>query len=187
LTEVRKKLLFDIVGNKIGWSAKAVQCNIKLGNEFELVIQRADVFKKRIELGFPSLTILSDVQEIGTAVLKHWQEKIIADSISQKITDKRVCILLKEVGHKRFAYFEEDIKIYQPDELVWKWTDATKTGLQGIQKTGNFCVYRWYPNQKQLFERFKLPLDTFIFTLEPQRIPLQELIDWLNQKLRATP
>jgi len=57
----RSKLLFDIVNepNKIGWSAKSLQCYVRESVEFELVIQRADVFKKRDDLGFPNLDINS--------------------------------------------------------------------------------------------------------------------------------
>lgn len=60
LFQIRSKSLFDIVDekNKIGWSAKAVQWTMKEGSEFELVIQRADVFKKRKLLDFQNLNAL---------------------------------------------------------------------------------------------------------------------------------
>ncbi|MEK6615022.1 MAG: hypothetical protein AABZ32_02755 [Bacteroidota bacterium] len=184
---LRKKYLFDIVDekNKIGWSAKAVQWTIKEGSEFELVIQRADVFKKRNALGFPKLKRSSNPDEIGAALLKHWQDKVNEDACKQKVKDKRVCILIKSSGNKKFAYFEEDLAIYNPKDLKWKWTDKTKTGLQGIRKKDSFCVYRWYPNQKQFFERFKFPKGSFIFSLEPRRIPLNVLIEVLNNKLQG--
>jgi hypothetical protein len=148
-----------------------------------LVIQRADVFKKRVALGFPSLTKSSPPDLIGQALLKHWQEKVEEDALIQKVNDKRVCILIKSVDNKKFAYFEEELAIYKPKDLTWKWTDATKTGLQGIRKSDNFCVYRWYPNQKQFFERFKFEKGNFIFEIEPTRIGLNEIINLLNQKI----
>lgn len=93
--------------------------------------------------------------------------------------------MIKSSGNKQFAYHEEDLAIYNSSELKWKWTDKTKTGLQGIRKKDNFCVYRWYPNQKQFFERFKFPKGSFIFSLEPKRIPLNVLIEVLNNKLQG--
>jgi len=116
-------------------------------------------------------------------LLKHWQDKVEEDALIQKVNDKRVCILIKSVDNRRFAYFEEELAIYKSKELIWKWTDATKTGLQGIRKSDNFCVYRWYPNQKQFFERFKFDTGNFIFEIEPKRIGLNEIIDLLNQKI----
>jgi len=185
--ETQSKSLFDIVDldNKIGWSAKAVQWTIKEGGEFELVIQRADVFKKRKALGFPKLKRTSNPDEIGKALLKHWQDKVNEDAGKQNVKNKRVCILIKTSDNKQFAYFEEDLAIYNPKDLKWKWTDKTKTGLQGIRRKDNFCVYRWYPNQKQFFERFKFPKGSLIFSLEPKRIPLGELIEVLNKKLQG--
>jgi hypothetical protein len=181
----RSKRLFDIVDrkNKIGWSAKALQWNIKIDGEFELVIQRADVFKKRAALGFPKLTLNSDPNEIGKALLKHWQDKVKGDAAIQHVADKRGCFLLKNATNNRFAYFEEELVMYKPNELRWRWTDSTKTGLQGIRKSDDFCVYRWYPNQKQFFERFKFEANNFIFEIEPKRIGLNEIIDFLNEKI----
>lgn len=55
--DLRKKLLFDAVSpsDGIGWSLKAVQKTPTIGSTFEVVIQRADVMKKRAALGFPNI------------------------------------------------------------------------------------------------------------------------------------
>ena len=184
LKGIRSKRLFDVVDNKdkIGWSAKALQWNIRINSEFELVIQRADVFKKRLALGFPNLSKNSAPNDIGKALLKHWHTKVNEDAELQNVIDKRVCILLKNAANNKFAYFEEELVIYKSNELTWKWTDGTKTGLQGIRKSDGFCVYRWYPNQKQFFERFKFGQKNFIFDFEPKRIGLNEIIDFLIEK-----
>lgn len=185
LTGVRSKRLFDIVDTKtgIGWSAKALQWNMKIGGEFELVIQRADVLKKRETLGFPDLNLNSPPDYIGMALIKHWQNKVNEDAMIQSVQDKRVCILLKNVACNRFAYFEEELAMYHPSDLTWRWTDSTKTGLQGIRKSDNFCVYRWYPNQKQFFERFKFDEQNFIFGIDPKRIDINVIIDFLTMNL----
>ena len=120
LLGIRSKRLFDVVdaNNKIGWSAKAVQWNFKEGGEFELVIQRADVFKKANILGFPNLSIHSDPNEIGQALLKHWQNKVDEDANYQNVTDKRVCILIKNANNKKFAYFEEELAAYDVTAIL---------------------------------------------------------------------
>ena len=96
LAGTRSKRLFDIVdtSNSIGWSAKALQWNMKNGGEFELVIQRADIFKKHVSLGFSSLSTNSDPNQLGVALLKHWQDKVLNDALRQKVIDKRICILI---------------------------------------------------------------------------------------------
>lgn len=182
----RSKLLFDVVDekNQIGWSAKSIQCSIRKNVEFELVIQRADVFKKRMELGFPNLNRNSPPNEIGAALIEHWQRKIKKDSQIQNVLDKRICVLLKTSNNQKFAYFEEELTFYSSDDLNWRWTSQTKTGLQGIRKVDDFCVYRWYPNQKQFFERFRLNDNAHIFDAKIIRLPLDEVIDMLHLRIQ---
>lgn len=155
---IRSKKLYDVVdtNTKIGWSVKSLQWSFYNNCEFELVIQRADVYKKAHDLGFESLDSNSDPNRIGAALLKHWNDKVLADAVAQSVTSKRVMVLLKSLDKKNFAVFEEDIKLYQPDEIEWQWTNARKNGLQGIRKSDNMMIYRWYPSQKQFFERFIL-------------------------------
>jgi hypothetical protein len=185
LSGTRKKYLFDIIDEKnhIGWSAKAVQCTIRKETEFELVIQRADIFKKQQLLGFENLSINSPTQELGNALLRHWQSKILEDSKIQNVKDKRICVLLKSHNRRQYAYLEEDLAIYSLEDLYWEWTDYTKTGLQGKRKSDNFCVYRWYPNQKQFFERFKLPPHSPILDVPYHRLDITELVELLIARL----
>ena len=185
LFNTRSKRLFDIVdkSKRIGWSAKAIQQNFSEGRTFEIVIQRSDVFSIGESLGFPGLNKNSNPNIIGAALLKHWHQKIINDAEAQGIDDKRICVLLKSPTYDRFAYLEEDLTIYKPDELDWRWTNDKKRGLQGIRKSDSRVVYRWYPSQKQFFERFLFTKDHFTFKLTPQRLPLKDVIDLLYNKL----
>jgi len=170
--DLRRKLLFDAVSKKggIGWSLKAVQKTPTVGATFEVVIQRADVMKKRAALGFPTLTLESSPQTIGAAVLKHWQDKILADCQSQKVAYPRVAILLKSRDHRRYALLEQDIARYSKSALAWSWTDKSHNGLQAKRKDPGTIVYRWYPNQKQLFEVFTLAQKGFRFEVDSTRI-----------------
>lgn len=156
---IRSKKLYDVVdiNNKIGWSVKSLQWNFYPGCEFELVIQRSDVYKKASSLGYEYLDNNSDPSLIGNALLKHWEIKINEDAISQSINSKRIMIILKTTDKNKYAIYEDDIKIYKESELFWEWTNINKNGLKGIIKDTGSCVYRWYPSQKQLFERFILP------------------------------
>lgn len=175
---IRSKKLYDVVDvkNRIGWSAKGLQVN-NFEGEFELVIQRADVIKKSTDLGFPKLSLESNPNTIGQALLKHWQKKIKEDAIAQNVVDKRICILLKNKDCTRFAYVEESIALYNNDELYWEWADKNKAGLKGIRKSDNFCVYKWYHNQTQFFERFKFAKDIKVFDIPLIRLDLSEFIE----------
>ena len=185
----RRKDLFDVVdsGNRMGWSAKSLQVagQVEPGKIFELVIQRADIFGKSEALGFDQLSKSSDEQILGEALLKHWHQKIAFDSDLQGVTGNRICVLLKSKGRTRYAYFEEDLEIYSNESVSWQWTNDDKKGLQGIRKSDDFCIYRWYPNQKQLFERFELPEDAYFFDLEPKRlgtpaVAVRKIVDLLK-------
>ena len=153
------------------------------GGEFEIVIQRADVFKKANELGFPGLNMDSDPNVIGEALLKHWQNKINSDAIDQNVIDKRICILLKNKACTKFAYVEEDIAIYQKDELEWNWADSKRAGLKAILKSNGRCVYKWYHGQTQFFERFKFSNNPTIYNIPLKRMSLEEFIDVIYSRL----
>ncbi len=176
---IRSKKLYDVVdtNSKIGWSVKSVQWAFRPGCEFELVIQRADVFKKSEELGFENLNIDSDPQLIGAALLKHWYSKVETDAIAQEVNSKRVMILLKKDNKRNYAVLEADIEVYNPDDIEWHWTNASKSGLQGINKVTGKKVYRWYPSQKQFFECFSLPEDTQLIDINPRRLTKGQVVD----------
>lgn len=180
---IRSKRLYDVVDTrtKTGYSVKSLKWAFQAGteSEFELVIQRADIFKKATALGFEHLDINSDSQTLGAALLEHWRIKVERDADFQGVNDKRMFVLLKSADNKKFAFFEEDIRLYQPEEIVWKWTDDTKTGLQGIRNRDHMCVYRWYPNQKQFFERFKLPANIQTLEINPVRLKKAQVVDIL--------
>lgn len=182
-TNIRSKRLYDVVdtATRTGYSVKSLKWAFRTDaeSEFELVIQRADIFKKATALGFDHLDINSDPQTLGAALLEHWRIKVEDDAIFQNVDSKRIFVLLKSIDNKKFAFFEEDIKLYQPDDITWHWTDDTKTGLQGIRNEDQMCVYRWYPNQKQFFERFKLPANTQKIDINPIRLDKAHVIDIL--------
>ena len=134
-TNIRSKRLYDVVDTetRTGYSVKSLKWAFRADeeSEFELVIQRADIFKKATALGFDHLDINSDPQTLGAALLEHWRIKVEDDATFQNVDSKRIFVLLKSIDNKKFAFFEEDIKLYQPNEITWRWTDDTKTGLQG--------------------------------------------------------
>lgn len=166
----RTKRLFDVVDvkNHIGWSAKTLKWATS-ASSCEFVIQRADVFKKADELGFKGLTIDSPAQRIGDAVLTHWLQKVNSDSSVQGVKDKRVCILFKDQSRRNLSVAEGALHIPDHGDISWNWTDNTKTGLQGKHPDGS-VVYRWYRNQKQLFERMNMPKALLTLQLSGSRL-----------------
>jgi len=170
-SQKRSKLLFDCVdvNTQTSWSLKAVQKSPD-SETFELVIQRADVIKKKAYLGYPHLSLDSPPDEIGHAILHHWNRKIEMDMKTQNVMDPRVGVLVKSRDHRRYAFLEQTLPRYSADELTWRWTDETKTGLQAHHNINLSIVLRWYPNQKQLFETFILLPQCFRFEVIPQDI-----------------
>ena len=181
LFNIRSKKLYDVVDNKthIGWSIKSLQWSFYEECEFELVIQRAAVYKKAAELGFKSLDSNSDPNKIGAALLEHWRKKVDEDALAQNVQDRRIMVLLKTEDKKRFAILEERIKQYTPEEMHWEWTSEAKNGLKGYRNTDNMCIYRWYPSQTQFFERFVLPKGTQTIEIQPCRLRKDQVVDIL--------
>lgn len=187
LYNIRSKKLYDVVDTKTrkGWSVKSIQWPFYEGCEFELVIQRAAVYKKAEALGFEPLNSDSDPNRIGAALLKHWAIKVEEDAIAQGVDSRRVMILLKTEDKRHFCVFEADIEQYSPDELRWEWTNASKNGLKGFRKSDNMCVYRWYPSQTQFFERFVLPKGTQTIEITPTRLRKDQVVDILLPHLEV--
>lgn len=192
LQNTRSKLLFDVVDTQrpladglIGWSAKAKQLegNLLPTSSFELVIQRADIFKKGKDLGFDTLNIDTPPDILGKALLQRWNMKLEGDAIKQKVSDRRICILVKSKNRNTYCCYENMLTTYLQNDLEWTWTDVSRTGLQGARKADRKVVYRWYPNQKQFFEKFTLPENAWFFSLAPRRLPIGEAIDILLNRL----
>lgn len=183
LNEIRAKLLFDVVDfkNHIGWSAKTgLTSSFEGGREVELVIQRADIFGKNSKFSKKS-----SPNSIGKAVMEHWYNKVHNDAITQGVIDKRVCILLKSKRNDSFAYIEESLEEYLPDEIVWNWTNKNKKGLQGRRKTDGKLKFRWYPSGAQLFERFVIPDGVDVIKVAPKRLPVKAVMDFLIANLES--
>jgi hypothetical protein len=185
LQDSLSKKLFDLLDPQasLGWSLKAIQWTIHFPLEFELVIQRADILKKHLELGFSSLSLDSDPNELGAALLRHWYDKVDTDALQQGVHEKRVAILLKSPDRRHYVLYEGLLREYSPSELAWTWTDDRRSGLQARSLASSQVIFRWYPNQKQLFERFRLEEPGLSFNLEPRRLPMARAISLLLQAL----
>lgn len=180
----RSKRLFDITDPKkrVGWSAKTLVWRFETSKECEFVIQRADVFKKARDLGFKSLNEDSAPQEIGDAVLEHWSRKVREDMNFQGVDNPRVTVLLKNLVAKnsevvlKWAVLEEALIIPQREDISWSWTNSDHLGLQGTRKSDGFVLFRWYRNQKQLFERMKFPADLTMREISITRKTADEIL-----------
>lgn len=189
LYNIRSKDLYDVVDTRrgIGWSVKSVQWSFHPECRFELVIQRADVYKKAKSLGFEKLNSNSKPDQIGHALLKHWEQKVINDAISQDVRSKRILILLKTPAKNKFAIYEDDLQLYPQDALYWEWTNEQHNGLKGILRDSGIWVYKWYQSQKQLFERFTLPINVQQFEVVPYRLTKEQLVEMISPSLPTRP
>lgn len=185
----RSKFLYDAVDreNAIGWSLKSLQkTNLLVGSSFSFVIQRADVIKKADLLGFPGLTEKSSPQDIGAAIVKHWNEKIITSRLAQGVRTSYEGILLKTIKGTEYVYCEFPLEPLQADTFSWNWTIDRKTGKSGAGLQGSIegnVELVWYKNQKQLFRTKTIPEQATRITVKRYRLNPAKYVETILSSL----
>lgn len=185
----RSKLLYDAVDTSTltGWSLKSLQVNnLTTTNTFSFVIQRADIIKKADQLGFPGLTVESSPAELGSAIIKHWNEKIVSNKLEQGVLNSYEGILLKTIQGFEYAYCEFPLTPLDPNSMSWAWTVNRKTGGQGAGLQGKISGQTeliWYKNQKQLFRTRIIPQDTVYVTVERTRLTPDQYVQTILSAL----
>jgi hypothetical protein len=178
----RSKLLYDAVDlvTKTGWSLKSLQLNrLKIGSSFFFVIQRADIIKKAVQLGYPGLTEQSSPDALGTAIIQHWNEKIIASQAAQSVVNSYESILLKTIKGYEYIYCEFPLYPLDPNTFSWAWTVDKTSGLSGAGLQGSVTgkiELIWYKNQKQLFRARTIPAQAVCITVERTRLTLDRYV-----------
>lgn len=101
--------------------------------------------------------------------------KFQKDSVTQKIKDPRIAILLKDITRKKFAYVEFAYPPLIEKEYTWQWAKEDGFGLKGIRK-GQVRL-KWYYGQKQLFQVYPIPKEAYRFECEWQRASLKNFVE----------
>ncbi|MFN6481731.1 MULTISPECIES: hypothetical protein [unclassified Nostoc] len=186
----RSKLLYDAVDlvTKTGWSLKSLQLNsLNFTNPFLFVIQRADVIKKAVQLGFPGLTEQSLPNELGSAIIQHWNEKIILSQAAQSVVNSYEGILLKTIKGYEYVYCEFPLNPLDPHTFSWAWTVDRTTGGSGSGLQGSVAgkiELVWYKNQKQLFRARTIPTQAVRITVERTRLTLDRYVETVLSALQ---
>ncbi|WP_414564232.1 MULTISPECIES: hypothetical protein [unclassified Anabaena] len=179
----RSKLLYDAVDlvTKTGWSLKSLQLNrLNLGSTFFFVIQRADIIKKAIQLGFTGLTEQSSPNELGSAIIQHWNEKIISSQVAQSVVASYESIFLKTIKGYEYIYCEFPLHPLDPNQFTWAWTVDKITGRSGAGLQGSIAgkiELVWYKNQKQLFRARTIPTQAVRITVDRTRLTLDRYVE----------
>jgi hypothetical protein len=178
----RSKLLYDAVDktSATGWSLKSLQLNsLNVINPFLFVIQRADIIKKAVQLGFPSLTEQSSPAELGAAIVQHWNEKIISSQAAQNIRNSYEGILLKTIKGYEYSYCEFPLNPLDPKIFSWAWKVDRVTGRSGVGLEGSIAGKTelvWYKNQKQLFRARTIPPEAVSIKVDRTRLTLDQYV-----------
>lgn len=186
----RSKLLYDAVDitTGIGWSLKSIQVtSLTAGISFSFVIQRADIIKKAAQLGFPSLTEKSLPQDLGAAIIKHWNEKITTSCLVQGVRASYESVLLKTIKGNEYVYCEYLLNPLDPAMFSWAWTIDRNTGKEGAGLQGTVAGRTelvWYKNQKQLFRVRTIPSENVRITIERQRLKFSKYVDTMLVSLQ---
>jgi hypothetical protein len=183
LTEGKKKWLFDAVDPRTGsgWSLKAKQCGSKAtmryGMKIDLVIQRADIYSKAVQLGYEGgLTRTSTPQVLGNAIVALWNSKVEQDMKAQSVTLPKLAVLLKSRDRRHYGYFEIELPKLDARTLTWSWVGK---GLQGAERAD--VRLRWHQSGTQLFQILAVPKECQFFSVEPRRIPMDVFVGFIKQ------
>ncbi len=151
------------------------------------VIQRADVVKKSVQLGFPGLTEQSLPNELGSAIIQHWNEKIIVSQAAQSVVNSYEGILLKTIKGYEYIYCEFPLNPLDPNTFSWAWTVDRTTGGSGAGLQGSVAgkiELVWYKNQKQLFRARTIPTQAVRITVSRTRLTLDRYVETVLSALQ---
>ncbi|MEI6042833.1 MAG: hypothetical protein WCS37_00455 [Chloroflexota bacterium] len=183
----KTKSLFDAVdkANKIGWSLKALQCtNLAENANFEFVIQRASIFGKSEQLGFTEkLSLQTPPADLGRAIAKHWNDKVLNDMREQSVEEARLVILIKSLDRKQYIYIERPLALFKAEDFEWAWSNEKFVGLQAKQKLDGRPALKWYHSQTQLFECLTLPPNATRIQIEPKRMEVGKFVHTIPELL----
>jgi len=182
LPHIPTKLLYDVVDlkNQIGRSVKTIRSRVVRGGRVEPIIARADIYGKAAELGYDELSSKDHPQYLGNALIRFWNNKMIDHADLIGIKTKKISMLVKSFELTEFAYFEKDLEQYNEEDFTWLWTDDEKVGLQGFPKGKNYWKFKWNPKHMQLFERWLIPKDAYLFEVTPHHFTMDALKKALN-------
>lgn len=185
LREGKSKRLFDAVdhASRTGWSLKAKQCGspktMQPERVVDIVIQRADIFSKAGDIGFPKgLAKDSPPEILGRAIVRLWNQKVRADMDAQDVKISRLAVLLKSSNRRRYGYFEIPLQQYDEKQFSWTWTADRRKGLQA-REDGTLRL-KWYPSGTQLFECVTVPKSCVFFDVHPNRVPMDVYIAFIK-------
>lgn len=186
----RSKFLHDAVDikNRTGWSLKTLQLNsLAPGIPFLFVIQRADVVKKAVQLGFSGLTEKSSPADLGAAIIKHWNEKITMSRLVQGVKISYEGILLKTIKGIQYVYCKYPLNPLDPPTFSWAWTVDRNTGGTGAGLQGSVAGKTelvWYKNQKQLFKSQTIYPQAVRINIERNRLTLNNYVETILASLQ---
>ena len=132
-----------------------------------------------VQLGFPGLTETSSPDELGAAIIQHWNEKIISSQAAQGVVHSYEGILLKTIRGFEYIYCEFPLSPLDPNAFTWAWTVDRTTGKLGAGLQGSISGQLelvWYKNQKQLFRARTIPPEAIHIRVERTRLTLDRYV-----------
>ena len=169
-----RKLLFDVLRDRTGWSLKTHQAKRTKGDTFEVVIQRCDILKNK------NISLESPVEILGEHILNHFNSFFNTSIQRQEITDHRAAFLIRDSNQKYFIFFQEKYEIYKSHEISWRWSNDNNRSIMGF--IDSKLVLRWYRSGTQLFGVYEIPQDAHEFQIDWKRVSLDETIAFFTRQ-----
>lgn len=146
------------------------------------------MIKKANQLGFPGLTEQSSPQELGEAIIQHWNEKILTSQSLQRVINSYEGILLKNIQGTEYVYCEYELEPLDSTTFSWAWTVNKISGKQGVGLQGNIAGKTdlvWYKNQKQLFKARTILTNAVRINIERIRLILERYVTTILAALQS--
>ena len=170
----QRKLLYDVLHGRTGWSLKTLlKSSMEIGESFEVVIQRCDILRDQ------SLSLDSPVEVLGERVLQRFGTFAEDSGQKQGVDDPRAGFLIRTRAERDFTFFQQRYRLYSVGEVQWRWANEYRRSLMGY--VAGDLVLRWYRSGTQLFGVYRIPEGAQQFHIAWTRADLDETLAFFNR------
>ena len=149
----------DVTKGKLAWSVKT----IKDKNPHKKRTIRIISGRNSPDYSFGIKNVHDDINKTGAAVLSIWNERVNLSINSYKIIP-RLSILVRNLPNSEFAYFELDVKEYDPNN--YEWRENARDNFEGIDKSTGRHAFTWQPHGSQFTILYEVPNHAVKFTIK---------------------
>ncbi len=111
----KRKLLFDVLRGRTGWSLKTAQQTKSRGDLFEVVIQRCNILKDQDR----TITLDSPIEVLGERIVEHFNKFALNSYATQDVEDPRAGFLIRDNAEHSFIFFQRNYSAAPTCGRLW--------------------------------------------------------------------